>query len=68
MQLDRRGFALTALALGLMTSMPAIAGPDEDSVLKNVETFRVAQARRQGRCDRALAGGRSQLQSFKWFN
>jgi ketosteroid isomerase-like protein len=43
MQLDRRQFALTAVALGLLAAQPAFAGPDEDAVLKNVETFRVAQ-------------------------
>ena len=44
MQLDRRQFALTALAFGLLTAPLALAGADEDAVLKNVETFRVAQA------------------------
>jgi ketosteroid isomerase-like protein len=44
MQLDRRLFAFTALALGLLTAPLAFAGPDEDAVLKNVETFRTAQA------------------------
>ena len=44
MQLDRRQFALTALAFGLLTAPLALAGADEDAVLKNVETFRAAQA------------------------
>ena len=44
MQHDRRQFALTALALGLLTALPAFAGADEDAVLKNVEAFRAAQA------------------------
>ena len=44
MQLDRRQFALTVLALGLLTAPLAFAGADEDAVLKNVETFRAAQA------------------------
>ena len=44
MQIDRRQFALAVLALGLLTSPPALAGPDEDAVIKNVETFRAAQA------------------------
>jgi ketosteroid isomerase-like protein len=44
MQLDRREFTLTLLALGLMTAPAAFAGADEDAVLKNVETFRAAQA------------------------
>src|SRR5438105_8633902 len=44
MQLDRRQLALTLLALGLMTAPLAFAGADEDAVLKNLETFRAAQA------------------------
>ena len=44
MQIDRRQFALAALAFGLLATPPAFAGADEDAVLKNVETFRVAQA------------------------
>ena len=44
MQFDRRQFALTALAFALLTAPPVFAGADEDAVLKNVETFRVAQA------------------------
>lgn len=44
MQLDRRQFALTALALGLLTAPLVFAGADDDAVLKNVETFRAAQA------------------------
>ena len=44
MQIDRRQFALTALAFGLLTAPLAFAGADEDAVLKNVETFRAAQA------------------------
>ena len=44
MQIDRRQFALPALALGLLTTLPAFAGADEDAVLKNVEAFRAAQA------------------------
>jgi hypothetical protein len=43
MQLDRRQFALTALAFGLLTAPLAFAGADEDAVLTNLETFRVAQ-------------------------
>jgi len=43
MQLDRRQFGFAALAFGLLTT-PAFAGADEDAVLKNVETFRAAQA------------------------
>ena len=44
MQLDRRQLVFTTLALGLLTAPLAFAGTDEDAVLKNVETFRVAQA------------------------
>ena len=44
MQIDRRKFALPALALGLLTALPAFAGADEDMILKNVETFRAGQA------------------------
>jgi ketosteroid isomerase-like protein len=44
MQIDRRHFALSAFALGMLTVLPAFAGADEDAVLKNVETFRAAQA------------------------
>ena len=44
MQLDRRQFASTALALGLLATPTVFAGADEDAVLKNVETFRAAQA------------------------
>src|SRR5215216_1663232 len=44
MQLDRRQFALALFALGVMTAPRAFAGADEDAVLKNVETFRAAQA------------------------
>lgn len=44
MPLDRRQFALMALAMGLLGAPTAFAGPDEDAVLKHVETFRAAQA------------------------
>jgi hypothetical protein len=44
MQVNRREFAVALLALGLLTAPLAFAGADEDAVLKNVETFRVAQA------------------------
>ena len=44
MHFDRRQFASTALAFGLLAAPPAFAAADEDAVLKNVETFRVAQA------------------------
>ena len=48
MNIDRRQFALPALALGLtlglVSVVPALAGADEDAVAKNVEAFRAAQA------------------------
>ena len=44
MQIDRRQFALPALAAGLLTALPALAGADEDAIAKNLETFRAAQA------------------------
>ena len=44
MRVDRRHFALAALALGLLAVPAAFAGADEDAVLKNVEAFRAAQA------------------------
>jgi hypothetical protein len=48
MNIDRRQFALPALAIGLFgvipSVMPAFAGADEDAVAKNLEAFRAAQA------------------------
>jgi ketosteroid isomerase-like protein len=44
MNIDRRQLALPALALGLLSVVPAFAGAEEDAVAKNVEAFRVAQA------------------------
>jgi len=44
MQLDRRQFALTALAFGLLAAPLAFAGAEEEAVLKHLETFRAAQA------------------------
>ena len=44
MNLDRRQFALPALAIGLLVISPAFAGQDEDSVAKSLEAFRAAQA------------------------
>jgi hypothetical protein len=53
MNIDRRQFALPALALGLLSIVPALiapvfiapafAGADEDAVAKNVDAFRKAQ-------------------------
>ena len=44
MKLDRRQLALPALALGLLSIVPAFAGADEDEITKKVEAFRAAQA------------------------
>ena len=44
MIIDRRQLALPALALGLLSVVPAFAASeDEDAVRKNVEAFRAAQ-------------------------
>jgi Domain of unknown function (DUF4440) len=48
MNIDRRQFALPALALGLLGTIPGLiplawAGGDEDALAKNVEAFRKAQ-------------------------
>jgi ketosteroid isomerase-like protein len=44
MNIDRRQFALPALAIGLLGVVPAFAASaDEEAVAKNVEAFRVAQ-------------------------
>lgn len=44
MQFDRRQLALPALAIALLSVVPAFAGSaDEDAVAKNVEAFRAAQ-------------------------
>jgi hypothetical protein len=48
MQIDRRQLALPALALGLLTALPAFAGADEDVIAKNLEAFRAAQAVNKG--------------------
>jgi ketosteroid isomerase-like protein len=44
MTITRRGMALSALALPLLTALPAFAGADEDAILKSLEAFRAAQA------------------------
>ncbi len=44
MNIKRGTLMLLALAVGLLGVVPAFAGADEDAVLTNVETFRVAQA------------------------
>lgn len=51
MNIDRRQLTLPAVALGLsflslglMSVVPAFAGADEDTIAKNLESFRAAQA------------------------
>src|SRR5262245_61705132 len=44
MQIDRRQLALPVFAFGLLSALPAFAGADEDTIAKNLETFRAAQA------------------------
>ena len=43
MNLTRRRLALPVLAIGLLGTVRAFAGADEDAVAKNVEAFRAAQ-------------------------
>jgi hypothetical protein len=54
MNIDRRQLALPALALGLLSVVPAFAGADEDAVAKNVEAFRAAQMAANGEALAAL--------------
>jgi hypothetical protein len=44
MQIDRRRLAFPVLALGFLSAVPAFAGADEDTIAKNLEAFRAAQA------------------------
>jgi hypothetical protein len=44
MTITRRDLALSALAVSLLTAVPALAGADEDTVAKSLEAFRAAQA------------------------
>ena len=44
MNINRRSLMLPALAVVLLGVAPALAGPDEDAVSKNLEAFRAAQA------------------------
>ena len=43
MNINRRQMVLPVLAIGLLATVPAYAGADEDAVAKNVEAFRTAQ-------------------------
>jgi ketosteroid isomerase-like protein len=40
----RRHLILTVFALAALTGVPALAGPDDDAVARNLEAFRTAQA------------------------
>ena len=44
MNIGRRELMLPALAIGFLGALPAFAGADEDTVAKNLEAFRAAQA------------------------
>ncbi len=48
MDIDRRGLIVPALAVGLLSTVPAFAGADEDAIAKNLEAFRAAQAANKG--------------------
>jgi ketosteroid isomerase-like protein len=55
MQIDRRHLLLPALAVGVLSAVPALAGsPDEEAVAKNVEAFRQAQLARDAKAFDAL--------------
>jgi ketosteroid isomerase-like protein len=55
MHIDRRQLMLPALAVGVLSTVPALAGsPDEEAVAKNVEAFRQAQFARDAKALDAL--------------
>src|ERR1700686_2277147 len=55
MHIDRRQLILPALAVGVLSIVPALAGsPDEEAVAKNVEAFRQAQLARDAKALDAL--------------
>jgi ketosteroid isomerase-like protein len=55
MRIDRRHLLLPALAVGVLSAVPASAGsPDEEAVAKNVEAFRQAQLARDAKAFDAL--------------
>ena len=55
MHIDRRQLILPALAVGVLSAVPALAGsPDEEAVAKNVEAFRQAQLARDAKALDAL--------------
>jgi ketosteroid isomerase-like protein len=58
MHIDRRQLMLPALAVGVLSTVPALAGsPDEEAVAKNVEAFRQAQLARDAKAFDALCAG-----------
>ena len=60
MNIDRRNLAITALAVGLLAALPALApkafalSADEQAVAKNLEAFRAAQFAKDGKALEAL--------------
>ena len=55
MNIDRRQLVLPALAIGLVSIVPAIAASaDEDAVAKSVEAFRAAQVATDAKAFEAL--------------
>ena len=55
MNIDRRQLVLPALAIGLLSIVPAIAASaDEDAVAKSVEAFRAAQVATDAKAFEAL--------------
>ena len=71
MNIDRRQLALPALAVGLLSVVPALSpafadSGDEEAVAKNVEAFRKAQiaANAEGHVDEALQQLLSQTLNF----
>jgi ketosteroid isomerase-like protein len=55
MRIDRRHLLLPALAVGVLSAVPALAGSsDEEAVAKNVEAFRQAQLARDAKAFDAL--------------
>src|SRR5258706_14145920 len=44
MTVNRLHLKLSVLVLGALSALPALAGPDEDGITRNLEAFRSAQA------------------------
>ena len=64
MDIDRRGLILPALALGLLSAVPAFAGADEDAVVEKCRGLPRGAGRRQCRRARLASGRRAELQPF----